>query len=223
MTTLTTASTISTIAAGLVGLALTTSGASAQQQPELPQGWFKACSQQEETNICNVQNIMVSESGQLLTGVSMIQIEGAQARRVFQVTVPVGRLIPPGIGMQIDGGETQKLDYVICLPDRCIAEGQLTDNLVASFKRGSNLRLTSVNFQNQPNPIEVSLSGFTQAFDGAPLQQSDIEDRQRQLQDFVSRNTEDFNRRLREEQERAKQGGAAAPAAPAADSETETD
>ncbi|MFN3765208.1 MAG: invasion associated locus B family protein [Aliihoeflea sp.] len=219
MTTLTTASTISTIAAGLVGLALTISGASAQQQPQLPQGWFKACSQQEETNICNVQNIMVSESGQLLTGVSLIQIEGSQARRVFQVTVPVGRLIPPGIGMQIDGGETQKLDYVICLPDRCIAEGQLTDNLVASFKRGSNLRLTSVNFQNQPNPIQVSLSGFTQAFDGAPLQQSDIEDRQRQLQDFVSRNTEDFNRRLREEQERAKQGGAAAPAA----AETETD
>lgn len=218
MTTLTTATKISTIAAGLVGLALSTSGANAQQQPELPQGWFKACSQQEETNICNVQNIMVSESGQLLTGVSMIQIEGGQARRVFQVTVPPGRLLPPGIGMQIDGGETQKLDYVICLPDRCIAEGQLTDNLVASFKRGSNLRLTSVNFQNQPNPIQVSLSGFTQAFDGAPLQQSDIEDRQRQLQDFVSRNTEDFNKRLREEQERAKQGGTAAPAA-----ETETD
>lgn len=210
MTTLTTASTISTIAAGLVGLALSTSGASAQQQPELPLGWFKACSQQDETNICNVQNIMVSESGQLLTGVSLIQIEGSQARRVFQVTVPPGRLLPPGIGMQIDGGETQKLDYVICLPDRCIAEGQLTDNLVNSFKRGSNLRLTSVNFQNQPNPIQVSLSGFTQAFDGAPLQQSDIEDRQRQLQDFVSRNTEDFNRRLREEQERAKQGGAGA-------------
>ena len=49
--------------AGLVGLALTTSGASAQQQPELPQGWFKACSQQEETNICNVQNIIMAETG----------------------------------------------------------------------------------------------------------------------------------------------------------------
>jgi len=45
-----------------------------------------------------------------------------------------------------------------------------------------------------------------------------LKDRQRQLQDFVSRNTEDFNKRLREEQERAKQGGTAAPAA-----ETETD
>ncbi|MET0169201.1 MAG: invasion associated locus B family protein [Aliihoeflea sp.] len=212
MTTLTTATTLSTIAAGLVGLALSTSFASAQQQPQLPDGWFKACTEQENTKICNVQNIMVSETGQLLTGLSLIQLEGGQDRRVFQVTVPPGRLLPPGIGLQIDGGETQKLDYVICLPDRCIAEGQLTDQLVNSFKRGSNLRLTSVNFQNQPNPIQVTLAGFTQAYDGAPLQQSDIENRQRQLQDFVSRNTEEFNRRLREEQERAVQGGAATPA-----------
>lgn len=215
MTTLTNATTLSAIAAGLVGLAISTSTASAQQQPQLPEGWFKACSQQEETTICNVQNIMVSETGQLLTGVSLIQMEGGQDRRVFQITVPPGRLLPPGLGLQIDGGETQKLDYVICLPDRCIAEGQLTDQLVNSFKRGSNLRLTSVNFQNQPNPIQMSLSGFTQAYDGAPLQQSDIENRQRQLQDFVSRNTEEFNRRLRDEQSRAVQSGGAAAPAPA--------
>src|SRR5690606_26544426 len=112
----------------------------------------------------------------------------------------------PGIGMQIDGGQTQKIDYMICLPDRCIAEGQLTDNLIASFKRGSELTLTSVNFQNQANPIKVTLAGFTTAFDGEPLQQSDIEDRQRRLQEFVDRNTDDFAQKLKEEQERAKQG-----------------
>jgi invasion protein IalB len=122
------------------------------------------------------------------------------------VTVPTGRMVPPGIGLQIDGGQAQKLDYMLCLPDRCIAEGQLNDQLVASFKRGSELTLTSVNFQNQANPIKVSLSGFTAAFDGEPLQQSDLEDRQRQIQDFVSKNTDDFAKKLREEQEKAKQG-----------------
>src|SRR5690606_17412641 len=157
-------------------------------------------------DICNVQNISLADTGNLLTAVSLIEVKGKINRRMFQVIVPTGRLVPPGIGMQIDGGQAQKIDYMMCLPDRCIAETPLTDQLVASFKRGSRVTFTSVNFQNQPNPIQISLQGFTGAFDGAPLQQADIEDRQRRLEEFVNRNTEDFAAKLREEQERAKQG-----------------
>ena len=203
----TNASRISILAAGAIGLAASgVAPAAAQQQPQLPQGWFKACSKQEDVDICNVQNIMVADTGQLLTGISLIEVKGKVNRKIFQITVPSGRMIPPGIGVQIDGGQTQKVDYMICLPDRCIAEGALTDQLVNSFKRGSELTLTSVNFQNQPNPIKVTLQGFTGAFDGEPLQQSDIEDRQRKIQEFVSKNTDDFAKKLKEEQEKAKAG-----------------
>ena len=198
------------ISALAVGAAAIVAGgvatANAQQQPQLPQGWFKACTKQADVDVCNVQNILVSESGQLLTGISLLELKGKVNRRVFQITVPSGRMIPPGIGLQIDGGQTRKLDYVICLPDRCVGEVPLTDEIVGSFKKGQALTLTSVNFQNQPNPIQVPLTGFTAAFDGPPLQQSDIEDRQRQLEEFVNKNNEDFQRKLKEEQEKAKAG-----------------
>ncbi|RIK85981.1 MAG: invasion-associated locus B family protein [Hyphomicrobiales bacterium] len=196
---------LSILAAAAFGVAAGGTVPAAAQQQELPQGWFKACSKQEDVDICNVQNIMVADTGQLLTAVSMIEVKGKVNRKIFQVTVPSGRMVPPGIGMQIDGGQTQKIEYMICLPDRCIAEAPLSDQLVAAFKRGQKVTLTSVNFQNQPNPIQVTLSGFTGAFDGAPLQQSDIEDRQRKLQEFVSKNTDDFAKKLKEEQDRAKQ------------------
>ncbi|MEO3385832.1 invasion associated locus B family protein [Mesorhizobium sp. CAU 1741] len=205
----TNATRLSLLAAGIAAIfagATMPASAQQQQQQQLPEGWFKACSKQEDIDICNVQNILVADTGQLLTGVSLIEVKGKTNRRIFQITVPTGRLVPPGVGMQIDGGQPQKIDYMICLPDRCIAEGPLNDELVASFKRGSELTLTSVNFQNQPNPIKVSLAGFTAAFDGEPLQQADIEDRQKRIQDFVNRNTEDFAEKLREEQEKAKQG-----------------
>lgn len=199
------ASRLSVMAAGAVAvLAAGLAPASAQQQPQIPQGWFKACTKQQDVDICNVQNIVMAETGQMITGVSLIELKGKVNRKVFQVSVPSGRMVPPGIGLQIDGGKTQKLDYVICFPDRCVAEAPLSDQLVSSFKKGSELTLTSVNFQNQPNPIKVSLSGFTGAFDGAPLQQSDIEDRQKKLQEFVSKNNEDFAKKLKEEQEKAK-------------------
>jgi invasion protein IalB len=196
---------LSVMAAGVAGvLGAGVPAASAQQQ--LPQGWFKACTKQEDVDICNVQNIIMAETGQMITGISLIELKGKVNRRVFQVSVPSGRMVPPGIGLQIDGGKTQKLDYVICFPDRCVAEAQLSDQLVASFKKGSELTLTSVNFQNQPNPIKVSLQGFTGAYDGPALQQSDIEDRQKKLQEFVNKNNEDFAKKLKEEQEKAKAG-----------------
>ncbi len=191
--------------AGFVAASVVPSGA--QQQPQPPRGWFKACSKQEDIDICNVQNIVLADSGQLITGVSLIEIKGKVNRKVFQVTVPTGRMMQPGIGMQVDGGKAQKVDYAVCFPDRCVAEVALTDELVNNFKKGTELTLTSVNFQNQPNPIKVSLQGFTGAFDGAPLQQADIEDRQKKLQDFVSKNNEDFAKKLKEEQEKAKAAG----------------
>ncbi|MBX3577826.1 MAG: invasion associated locus B family protein [Rhizobiaceae bacterium] len=195
---------VSVMAASVAGLLGTGALPAAAQQATSPQGWFKACAKQEDVDICNVQNIMTAETGQLLTAVSLIELKGKVNRKVFQVSVPSGRLVPPGIGLQIDGGKTQKLDYVICFPDRCVAETALTDQMVASFKKGGELLLTSVNFQNQQNPIKMTLAGFTGAFDGEPLQQSDIEARQKALQDYVSKNNEDFAKKLKEEQEKAK-------------------
>ena len=192
------------VAAGAIGVLAAAAPASAQQQQPAPQGWFKVCTKQEEIDICNVQNMVSASNGQLVTGVSLIEIKGKVNRKVFQVTVPSGRLIPPGIGVQVDTNKAQKLDYVICFPDRCVAEVQLSDQITSAFKRGSELTLTSVNFQNQPNPVKVSLQGFTGAFDGPPLQQSDLEDRQKKLQEFVTKNNEDFAKKLKEEQEKAK-------------------
>jgi invasion protein IalB len=195
---------LSVMAAGVVGfLGAGLPSASAQQQ-QIPQGWFKACTKQEDVDICNVQNITTAGNGQLITGVSLIELKGKVNRKVFQVTVPTGRLVPPGIGLQIDAAKPVKLDYVICFPDRCVAEVPLTDQLVGAFKKGQAITLTSVNFQNQPNPIKVALSGFSGAYDGPPLQQSDIEDRQKKLQDFVAKNNQDFAKKLKDEQAKAK-------------------
>ena len=194
------------MSAGIAAFGVASAAQAQQQQaPKIPQGWFKVCSKQEDNDICNVQNIRTANTGQLLTAVNLIQITGKVNRAIFQIAVPTGRVIPAGIGMQIDGGQAQKIEYAICLPDRCIAEAPLSETLVNSLKKGGSMTLTSINFQNQPNPIEISLSGFTAAFDGDPLQQSEVESRQQQLQEAIKQRREDFQKRLQEEQEKAKQ------------------
>lgn len=193
------------LAAATALLAYGSAPAAAQQQGA-PAGWFKACTKQADNDVCNVQNIRTAANGQLLTAVNLIQVTGKQNRAIFQVAVPTGRIIPAGVGLQIDGGQSRKVDYSICLPDRCIAEAPLTQELVNAMKAGGELTLTTVNFQQQPNPINISLSGFTAAFDGDPLQQSELETRQQELQAEIEKRREEFQERLKAEQEKAKQG-----------------
>ena len=186
-----------------VSAALFAMPASAQQQ-QIPQGWFKACTKQQDVDVCNVQNITTADTGQLVTGVSLIELKGKVNRKVFQVTVPIGRLIPPGIGLQIDTGKTQKIDYMMCFPDRCVAEVLLNDALIASLKKGTTMTLTSVNFQNRQNPVKVSLQGFSAAFDGPAVTNSDLEERQKQVQEFATKKNEEFQKKLKEAQDAAK-------------------
>ncbi len=84
--------------------------------------------------------------------------------------------------MQIDGGKGQKLDYVLCIPDRCTAEIPLTDAMIASLKKGTDVIFTSINFRRAPNPDQGFARVFTGAFDGQPISQSQLAESQRSLQ-----------------------------------------
>lgn len=79
--------------AGLLASGLVPAGARQQQQQ--PQGWFRVCSKQQDIDVCNVQNILTAQTGQLVTGISLIELKGKVNRKVFQVSVPSGRMVPP--------------------------------------------------------------------------------------------------------------------------------
>lgn len=198
--------TFAAFALAAAGMAFSTP-ASAQQN-QIPEGWFKLCQKQKDSDVCNVQFIKAAkETGQLLVGISLIEITGKAQRRIMQITVPPMRILPPGIGLQIDGGKTAKLEYVICPiqpSPSCIAEAPLTDEIINSFKKGGELTITAVNFQNQPTPVKITLKGFTEAYDGEPIQQSDYEERQKKLQEEIAKRQEEFQKKLQAEQDKAK-------------------
>lgn len=174
---------------------------------QAPRGWFKVCAKQEDNDICNVQNIVTAESGQLLTAVSMIEVKGKVTKKLLQISVPTGRLIPAGIGLQVGQNKAIKIDYAICFPDRCIAEAGLSPELLAALKKGNELTLTSVNFQNKPNPIKISLAGFGAAYDGPALKQSDLEEQNKKLEAEIAKRKDDFAKKLKDEQDKAKASG----------------
>lgn len=185
--------------------ALSFSSAQAQQQAPAP-SWVKVCSKIGETDICNVKYDVISSNGQLVTGVNLLQSKGENSRRIFQVAVPSGRYIPEGIKVQIDQGNVNTLPYSLCLPDRCLAEIQLSDALVKAMKAGGEVTLTSTNFRAAKNPVKVSLKGFTAAFDGPPLKRDEVANRQKKLEEELKKKAQETADKLKAAQDAAKSG-----------------
>lgn len=187
--------------------ALPTTGARAQA---LPTEWYKVCSPQGDNNICNTQFTLIADTRQLITAVNLITVTGKVNQKVLQAVVPTGRVIPAGVQMQVDQNAAQTLNYSVCFPDRCIAEAQLSDALVSSMKRGSKMTVTSVNVRRQPNPVAVTLSGFSKAFDGPPRAQPELAQSQQKLNDALKNQAETRRKKFEDAQTQAKQAPAPA-------------
>ncbi len=189
-------------AMSLVAVAAINSGALAQQQPEA-QKWFKICAKQADNDVCNVQYRVVASTGQIVTSVNLFTVKGKVNRKIFQVTVPTNRLIPAGVAVKIDENKPNRIPYANCFRDRCTAEVKMDDNLIKALKAGGEMLLTSVNFQNKPSPIKISLKGFTAAFDGPPLKQSELEADNQELQKRLQEKAEKARKALEDAQKKA--------------------
>lgn len=173
-------------------------------------GWYKACSDQGENKICNVQYQAVASTGQVITSINLAEITGSLQKRVFQVTVPTGRMIPQGMKVKIGEAEEKTVPFSFCTPQICAAEQDLTDDIVAQLKAGGEMKLMSVNWQGKENPLSVPLEGFTEAFDGEPIGQQELAERQKKLEDQLKAKSDDLLDKLKKAQEEARTNGGTA-------------
>ena len=197
-------------ALGLAGAAFAVgfgaAGTAVAQQAKGQPGWFKVCSEQAGSEICNVQFNRVAPNGRIISSVNLLRIKGKINREIFQIAVPSARFIPAGIKVRIDGGRENTIPYSICMPDRCLAETKLTDPLVRALKGGSTMTMVTTNFRNQKNPMEVTLKGFTKAHDGAPLKRDQLAQQQNKLKAELQKKAAATRAKLQEAQEKAKSG-----------------
>ncbi|MHC5307296.1 invasion associated locus B family protein [Bartonella sp. LJL80] len=172
----------------------------------MPQGWYKVCSKQQDVDVCNTMNTVVSNTGQPLTAVNLVEVKGKQNEKRIGIQVPTGRFIPEGVHVQVGDGPVKKIPYVICNGPSCIANDTFDDKLISAMKTGSKLTITTINFRGAPNPVEISLEGFTAAYTGPGMQEKDFEAEQMKLQQAVQAKQKEIEDRMRAEQEKAKSG-----------------
>ncbi len=86
----------------------------------------------------------------------------------MRVVAPVGVLLPSGLGLKIDQADVGRAGFVRCLPNGCIAEVVLDDNLVKQLRSGQVA--TFIIFQTPEEGIgfPMSLKGFGEGYDKLP-------------------------------------------------------
>jgi invasion protein IalB len=222
-----------TVAAAAVALAFAASAALAQDaaapaaapaQPDAPAAaapaaggtpdnpWVKLCGEDKNAKkeICFVQRELRTESGQFLASAGVREVKG-EARRILLLQTPVGMLIQPGMRVQIDAGKQDAAKYTICFPNACFAELPITDQFVASLKKGNDLVLTTLNQQAKAVSFKLSLKGFTAAYDGPAIDTAALQRQQEQLQAELQRKAKEAQQKLIDAQ-KAAEGNAATPA-----------
>lgn len=88
--------------------------------------------------------------------------------RILRVVVPLGILLPAGLGLRIDDADIGRTGFMRCISTGCVAEVVMDDALTNKLRVGDTAFF--VVFQNSEEGIglPVTLSGFSAGIDALP-------------------------------------------------------
>lgn len=165
----------------LVGLVLMCAGAHAQGQLKASFGeWQHRCEMQAANGAEQcilIQN--VQDEADINLAIVILKVEDPLAtqearkkdansapvrRLVLRVIVPLGILLPRGLGLKVDEKEIGTTGFVRCLESGCVAEVDMDEPLVEAFKKGKTALFAIYLTPEEGRGLPVKLTGFDQGF-----------------------------------------------------------
>lgn len=116
---------------------------------------------------CALVQSVVSD-GDSRIGLSVVVVKTADKARILRVVAPLGVLLPAGVGLKIDGADIGSTAFVRCLQNGCIAEVELTDDLVAKLAAGATATFTLLETPAEGVALAISLKGFKDGLAALP-------------------------------------------------------
>ncbi len=120
------------------------------------------------TTNCEMQQVAADPEGNPVLLVRVIKLPaGSDAPALAIFNTPLGTLLPPGLGFQVDTGPTASLPFEWCVQEGCIVRLGMREPDITALKRGRGVKLTVISIADAQDPVELSLSlaGFTAAYD----------------------------------------------------------
>lgn len=161
----------------LIGLAVAPArDARAQEAPAAPgteppatheekiEDWTLRCATLKDGKVsCEmVQAVRQPDSGKELMLMAVGYPPG-EKQLLAWIVLPLGVLLPPGLGLKVDDGEPARLAIQYCETAGCLAPWAPTDAELAALKAGTKLTVIVHDRSGKQFGLPVSLKGFTAA------------------------------------------------------------
>ncbi|MES0880165.1 invasion associated locus B family protein [Roseibium sp. SCP14] len=114
-----------------------------------------------------IQNVTASDRENVGLSVIILKTADKQAR-ILRVLAPLGVLLPSGLGLRVDNADIGRAGFVRCLPNGCIAEVILEEDLLSKLKAGAQATFIIFQTPEEGIGIPISLNGFSSGFDSLP-------------------------------------------------------
>ncbi|UWR04725.1 invasion associated locus B family protein [Ruegeria conchae] len=141
-----------------------------QYEKEQSGDWKISCIKSDASqDPCAMVQILNNQQGDPIAEVSIGKLpQGGAAVAWANVVVPLETLLQAQLAVSIDGAPRKLYNYHHCVPVGCLAQLGLTQGDIDAMRSGSTavLSLVPARLPDQVLNMEMSLSGFTAAFDG---------------------------------------------------------
>jgi invasion protein IalB len=102
-------------------------------------------------------------------GITVLVLKTAdQKSRLMRVQVPLGVLLPAGLGLKIDQADVGRAGYVRCLPRGCYAEVVMDETLIGKMKTGQTATFFIFQTPEEGIGFPMGLKGFGEGYDQLP-------------------------------------------------------
>lgn len=173
-------------------------GPPADQPPVVYSPWTKFCGKDNNAQakeVCLTVKEARLETGQFLAGAALIEQAGEE-KKLFRITLPLGMQLPQGTRMLLDKEQPLQGRYIVCLPNGCMADFDVTPDFVGKLKKGQQLVLQGINLPGQAASYMLPLADFAKANEGPPTDPKKFEEDQKKLQEELQKKAEEARKRL---------------------------
>jgi len=172
--------------------------------PLIYSNWTKICGKGPEAGakqVCQTGKDGRLESGQPVVAAVIIEMDG-ETKKVLQVTLPPGVLLPRGTRVVVDQDEPSAIvgSFLVCANGGCIAQLEANADIIGKLKKGQNLYVQAYNMGQNVMTLSLPLGDFAKAYDGPPTDPKELEEKNKKLQDELQKRALEARQKLEQQQ-----------------------
>lgn len=117
---------------------------------------------------CEMYKLLNDQDDNAVAELTLVPLSNGDVAAGATLVAPLETDLIEGLGFRVDSGKMQGYPFSFCAPVGCISRLGFTTTELNAMKRGSKANIQLLPFGGDPKKpvqLEVSLSGFTAAFD----------------------------------------------------------